>query len=311
LTEERAKRHIRGMFAHALSPALVDKLLDDPSLAELGGQQRELTCMFSDLAGFTSMSQRLGPQKTVRALNHYFDTMTDVVQDFGGGFLNKFLGDGIFCFFGAPVLQDDHAARAIRSAVEFQQRLNDLNAAVSAELDEPAALAIRVGLAGGEAMVGNCGSTRRMDYTAIGDCVNLASRLESANKDFHTRILIADVTWQAAGIDDLPARSVGPVLIRGVEEPVDLWEAWASPADEDLIAALATFADGVAAFGQGRFDEAEAAFKAVAKAIPGDYLSELYLALCEYGRSWSPGQPWQPSCGDGDVGRIAPPVTSS
>jgi adenylate cyclase len=160
-------------------------------------------------------------------------------------------------------------------------------------------------------MVGNCGATDRMDYTAIGDCVNLASRLESANKDFHTRILVADVTWRAAGISDLPVRPLGPVLIRGVDQPVDIWEVWAGPTDQDLEAAMATFAQGVSDFHQGRFGQAQEAFKKVAEAIPGDFLSQLYLSLCDYGQSWSPSQAWQPSCGDGDVGRIAPPAAST
>ena len=109
----------------------------------------------------------------------------------------------------------------------------------------------------------------------------------------------------------IPEGILGPVLIRGVDRPVDIWEVWAGPTDEGLEAALATFAKGVSDYHQGRFDQAQAAFKKVAEAIPGDFLSELYLSLCDYGRSWSPERPWQPNCGDGDVGRIAPPAGST
>ena len=118
LTEERAKRRIRALFAHAMSPALVDRLLEDPSVARLGGERRVVTCFFSDMAGFTSLSERLGEQGTVSLLNRYFDRMTDVIQNRNGGYLNKFLGDGLFVFFGAPVFQDDHPARAIRAAID-------------------------------------------------------------------------------------------------------------------------------------------------------------------------------------------------
>ena len=209
LTEERAKRRIRGMFAHALSPALVDELLADPSLAALGGQRRRITCLFSDIRGFTPLSQRLGPQRTVRLLNQYFDRVTDAVQTRGGGYINKFLGDGIFAFFGAPVLQDDHAARALTAAVEYQRRVAALNDALRGDGTGDVSLAVRIGIATGEAMVGNCGSSTRMDYTAIGDCVNLASRLEASNKFFGTRILVAEEAWRAAGgeADYSPARS--------------------------------------------------------------------------------------------------------
>jgi len=311
LTEERAKRHIRGMFAHALSPTLVDRLLDDPSLAELGGQKRRLTCMFSDLAGFTPLSHQLGPQQTVRVLNRYFDTMTDIVQNESGGFLNKFLGDGIFCFFGAPVLQDDHAARAIRASVACQQQIGDLNRRLGEEFGQAASLAVRVGLATGEAMVGNCGSSQRMDYTAIGDCVNLAARLESANKDLHTQILVDDATWRTGDVRDVVARPVGRVGVRGVTVPVVVWHVWVAPPDEALIEASARFAEGVDLFQTRQFARAAEVFGVVADQLPGDSLTGIYLELCAYGQGWSAGQPWQPSCGDGDVIRFIEPSGSA
>ena len=311
LTEERAKRHIRGMFAHALSPTLVDRLLEDPSLAELGGQKRRLTCMFSDLAGFTPLSHHLGPQQTVRVLNRYFDTMTDIVQNESGGFLNKFLGDGIFCFFGAPVLQDDHAARAIRASVSCQQQIGDLNRRLGEEFGQAVALAVRVGLATGEAMVGNCGSSQRMDYTAIGDCVNLAARLESANKDLHTQILVDDATWRAGDVRDVVARPVGRVGVRGVTVPVVVWHVWVAPPDEALIEASARFAEGVDLFQTCQFARAAEVFGVVADQLPGDSLTAIYLELCAYGQGWSAGQPWQPGCGDGDVIRFIEPSGSA
>jgi CHASE2 domain-containing sensor protein/class 3 adenylate cyclase len=306
LTEERAKRQIKSMFAHALSPTLVDRLLADPSLAELGGQQRSLTCMFSDLAGFTSLSQRLGPQQTVRVLNRYFDQMTDVIQNCQGGFLNKFLGDGIFCFFGAPVTQEDHAARAVEAAVACHQRVAELNETLSADMGEEVALAVRIGVAGGEAMVGNCGSSERMDYTAIGHCVNLASRLESANKDMQTRILIDEASWRRASLER-PTRLVGRVRIVGVVDPVVVRQVFSEQVNSETAAAIRTFEEGVELFNDQQFQRAREMFEAVDEALPGDWMSALYMLLCDYGKIWSPGSTWLPVCDEGDVARIAEP----
>ena len=278
LTEERAKKYIRDMFAHALSPALVDQLLADPSLAELGGQKRSLTCMFSDLGGFTPLAQRLGPQETVRLLNRYFDRVTDVVQNRGGGYLNKFLGDGIFCFFGAPVLQDDHPARAITAGVECLAEVDQLNKSLIDELGSHAQLSVRVGITTGEAMVGNCGSSERMDYTAIGDCVNLASRLESANKFFGTHILVSEEAWRAGGAD-LPARPMGTVSITGVANPVRIWEVLPPNTDELSAGALADFADAIERFGRRQFTAAGELLESVAAGSPTDTPTRIYLDL--------------------------------
>jgi adenylate cyclase len=309
LTEERAKRQIKSMFAHALSPQLVDQLLTDPSLAELGGQKRAVTCMFSDLAGFTPLSGRLGPQATVRVLNQYFDRMTEVVQNRGGGYLNKFLGDGIFCFFGAPVMQDDHSARAIRSAVACLEQVAELNETFATESDESVALSVRVGIAGGEAMVGNCGSTERMDYTAIGNCVNLASRLESANKFLGTRILVAQSTWRQAGCDDLLARPIGSAWIVGVSERVRVWHVLGDgEGDEEIRRAFEEFGRAVALYESGELAQAREIFLHVREVLPTDNAAATYAALCDYGLMWSAGHAWRPECdGDGTI-RIAAPA---
>jgi len=289
LTEERAKRRIRGMFAHALSPALVDRLIEDPSLAKLGGERRELTFFFSDLQGFTPLSERLGEERTVKLLNRYFDRMTDVVQNRHGGYLNKFLGDGLFVFFGAPVLQDDHPARAIRAAIESQQELSRLNRQLAEELDSSVHLRLRIGIATGDVMVGNCGSTQRMDYTAIGDPVNLASRLEAANKFFGTRILVSDDTWKKGGADDLLARPLGKVLVVGKAEPVNIWElACQTDAAEDLKDAYRSFAEGVALMNQRKFADAERIFEQILRTVPSDRPTEICRDLSRQYRNAPP-----------------------
>ena len=294
LTEERAKRRIRGLFAHALSPALVDRLIEDPSLARLGGEKRVLSCFFSDLQGFTSLSERLGEQKTVQLLNRYFDRMTDVIQQRHGGYLNKFLGDGIFVFFGAPVLQDDHAARAIQAALDCQDEVTQLNGALAEEFGSAVQLRCRIGVTTGEAMVGNCGSTQRMDYTAIGDSVNLASRLESANKTFHTLILVSQAAWDARGDYDILARPLGKILVVGKTEPVDVWNVLRRGMDagDDERWAVEQFVQGLARFQAREFAAAAKAFEEVLQLDGEDGAAKIYLDLCREYQADPPSDDW-------------------
>jgi len=297
LTEERAKRRVRDMFAHALSPALVDRLLEDPSLAELGGQKRTISCMFSDVAGFTALSERLGPQGTVRLLNRYFDRATEIVQQRWGGYLNKFLGDGTMVLFGAPVHQDDHAARAIRSAVDCQAQVAQLDTG-----GPPARLAVRIGITTGEAMVGNCGSSQRMDYTAIGDCVNLASRLESACKFFGAGILVCERTWRSGGSEELLSRPLGEIFVVGRREPVRIWEVLgrADGATMELRQAMAEFADAMALITQADFAAAAERLERISNILPGDRPTQVYLDSCRRCIARPPDAQHAPQPADGD-----------
>ena len=215
-------------------------------------------------------------------LNRYFDRVTEVVQNRRGGYLNKFLGDGVFCFFGAPVFQDDHAARAIQAAVDWQAEVADLNAGLTRDTGQATQLHVRVGVTTGQAMVGNCGSSQRMDYTAIGDCVNLASRLEAANKTFGTRILVSAEAWRQGGGDDLLARPLGGVTIAGFREPVRVWQVLGH-ADEranEHRKALADFARAIDLFDQRRFQDALELLQQVAGVLADDQPTQIYLDLC-------------------------------
>ncbi|MBN1943436.1 MAG: adenylate/guanylate cyclase domain-containing protein [Phycisphaerae bacterium] len=283
LTEERAKRRIRGLFAHALSETLVARIEEDPSILQLGGQQRALTCLFSDVAGFTPLAERLGPEGTVRLLNRYFDHITETVQNRRGGYLNKFLGDGIFAFFGAPVFQDDHAWRALHAAVDCQNDVRRFNEELSREMGGRVQLSVRIGVTTGEAMVGNCGSSQRMDYTAIGDCVNLAARLEAANKYFGTSILVTEATLRQGGRDGLLARPLGRVLVTGQREPADVWNLLGrdEEATDEYRQAVETFAEGIAHFQKQAFPEAAEAFRRVREFLPDDGPAGVYLELCD------------------------------
>ncbi|OPX22639.1 MAG: hypothetical protein B1H04_04745 [Planctomycetales bacterium 4484_123] len=283
LTEQRQKRQITSTFKQYLSPAMVDRLVADPSQAALGGQQRELSCLFSDLAGFTSLSERLGPEATVSLLNRYLDRVGEVIQVRHGGTLSKYEGDGVFAFFGAPIAQADHPARALRAALDCQAFLPEFNRQLHAEglLPEGAQLAVRIGVTTGLVLVGNMGSTQRIAYTAIGDSVNLAARLETANKFFGTRILVNEAAWEGGG-KGLIGRPLGRILVVGKSEAVGVWEPLAveEDADGELRRLAEDFARGVELYAQGRFDAARECFLAIL-ARGDDPPSRLYLQLCE------------------------------
>ena len=195
LAEGRQKAFIKQAFRHYLSGDVIEKILRDPKHLELGGEKRELTIMFTDLAGFSSFSERLGPVELTALLNDYLSEMTDIIMD-EGGTLDKYEGDAIIAFWNAPLAQADHAVRACRAALRCQRRLAELRRVFQQRTG--ASLRMRVGLNTGEVVVGNMGSRKRFNYTILGDAANLASRLEGANKAFGTETMVSGSTWQLA-----------------------------------------------------------------------------------------------------------------
>ncbi len=285
LTEQRQRRQITSTFKQYLSPAMVDELVHDPTQASLGGQKRQLSCLFADLAGFTTISERLGAEGTVGLLNRYLDRVGDILQGRYGGTLSKYEGDGIFAFFGAPIPQDDHARRAILSAIDCQAFLPELNNELHSEklLPEGDELSARIGITAGEVFVGNMGSTQRVAYTAIGDAVNLASRLESANKFFGSRIMVNDEAWKSVE-GELIGRPLGEILVVGKTEPVSVWEPLdrKADADEQLRKFAEDFARGVELYAGGDFQTAREQFQTIL-AERDDLAARRYLQLCEDG----------------------------
>ena len=168
-----------------MSEVLVKELESNPQKARLGGDRRFITIFFSDLANFTTLSERFEPERIVSLLNEYFTEMSQVILD-SQGVIDKYQGDGIMAFWGAPISLEDHAARACLAALECQVRMGKINESLSREGIPP--LSMRIGLHSGDAVVGNMGSAQRFDYTIIGDNVNLASRLEGVNKQFGTKV---------------------------------------------------------------------------------------------------------------------------
>lgn len=216
--ERGQKRFIHGAFARYLHPDWVNQLVADPSLLQLSGERREITVLFSDVAGFTSTSETLPPTTLVHVLSGYLEGMTQIIIAHGGA-VNKYLGDGIMVLFGAPVAQPDHARRAVRCALALDAFAETFRAGAVDPEGQPVAFGLtRIGIHTGEATVGNFGSPAKFEYTAIGDVVNAASRLEGLNTYFGTRVAVSEATRMQAEIGNLWFRPMGQVMVKGKQE---------------------------------------------------------------------------------------------
>ena len=216
MTEEKDKRRIKDMFGKYVNPTVVDQILDDPP--ELGGVDKELTVFFSDIRGFTSLSEAVPPQELVNHLNLYLTAMTDIIMEYQGT-LDKYVGDEIMSFWGAPLPQPDHAILACKCALKQSQKLKELNT------EWPEALQIRIGMGlnSGIMTVGNMGSMGRMNYTLMGDNVNLGARLEGTNKAYYTEIIISEYTYGLVR-DKVVVRELDNIRVKGKNKPVLIYE---------------------------------------------------------------------------------------
>lgn len=216
---DRDRRLIAKLFSLYLPPVVVERMVAGGRMPELGGEEREVTVLFSDIAGFTAISEACDPAALVQGLNTYFSTMTDIIEAHGG-FVDKYIGDAIVAVFGAPVHDARHAEQAMRAAMQMRDALR-----AEPERFSLAGLPLktRIGLNTGRVLIGNIGSPRRFNYTAMGDAVNLASRLEGANKAYGTSILVSEDTMRAAG-DAVVARRIDIVRVVGRAQPVRLYE---------------------------------------------------------------------------------------
>jgi adenylate cyclase len=288
--EGREKRHIRRAFSHYLSPELVEEISRRPGALALGGTRRELTVFFSDLAGFTSISERLSPEELVALLNRYLDLMSAIILE-AGGTIDKYEGDAVMAFWGAPVAVPDHAARACLAALAQREAALRLAGELASEGLPP--LSVRMGLNTGPAVVGNMGGRTRFNYTAMGDTVNLASRLEGANKAYGTGIMISEETRRQAG-SAVVARELDLLRVKGKTEPIRVFElvgrSGEVPAEmEDL---LALFARGLALYREMHFAEAAAAFTEALALSPEDGPSRVYVERCREMIASPPAAAW-------------------
>jgi adenylate cyclase len=256
LTERQQKALIKGVFSHYLNPSVVNLLVTDPSKAKLGGDRRELTVFFSDIAGFTTISEHFQnhPEGLVELLNEYLEEMTSVVLKYEGT-LDKYEGDAIMSFWGAPIPQKDHALRACLASLEMQKRLGELRPRWKKE-GKPELVA-RIGLNTGVVIVGNMGGKDRFDYTVIGDSVNLASRLEGANKQYDSFIMISEFTHDHVK-DKVLVRELDLIQVKGKTKPVKVFELLGlrtMQQTEQQRQALEIYHEGLNLYRQKQWDE--------------------------------------------------------
>lgn len=279
IIEGKEKRVIRSAFGKYLSPVVVDELVADPSRLKLGGEKRELSILFSDLAGFTSLSESMEPDLLVGLLNEYLDDMADIVMS-EGGTLDKYIGDAIMALYGAPAPLSDHAVRVCRTALRMQRRLTQLNERW-AEQGRPQ-LGMRIGVNTGEPVVGNIGGEKRFDYTALGDAVNLAARLEPACKIYGVSTMIAQGTKDGAG-PTIQTRELDLLAVYGKEEPVPVYELVALAGEDlgELGELIEQFEKGIGAYRNRDFELATQYFQAALEIDENDGPSLLYVERCE------------------------------
>lgn len=261
LFEERRRGRLQRAFGHYLAPSLVARLADSETALQLGGETREVTVMFADLVGFTAASARLAPHQLMRLGNRYLGIVAEVV-DSGGGYVDKFLGDGVMAIWGAPAATADHAVRAVAAAQRAAASVLRERAAAEAR-GEPG-FAVRVALNSGAAIVGNVGTARRFNFTAVGEPVNLAARLEPVPDDYGCYVVIGPATARRVG-DRFLLCELDRVRLKGVAEPTAVFEPLAEWADATAAQRLYAerYAAALAAYRERRFAEAAAGWRAL------------------------------------------------
>ncbi len=289
LAEERERVRIKKAFQSYVAPEVVNQIIRHPEKLRLGGERRELSILFSDIRGFTTLSESMDPEALVAVLHEFLDPMSEIIVKHGGT-LDKYIGDAIMALFGAPLEMPDHSRRACRTALEMVQGLRALDREWL-ERGRPT-LKVGIGINSGPVAVGNMGSSRLFDYTAIGDNVNLASRLEGLNKYYGTEILASAATVQHLG-DGFVFREVDLVRVKGKKQPIAIYEILAEgPPEGDLARFLELYTEGLGLFRERRWDQAQEAFQAAVELTPHDCLCSHYLQSIEKFSQKPPGPDW-------------------
>jgi adenylate cyclase len=288
--EEKQKLFIKKVFGQYLSPRVVKELINDPSKLKLGGEQKELSALFTDLEGFTTFSEQLSPTELVALLNTYLSEMTDILLQYEGT-LDRYDGDAIKAFFGAPVYFSDHARRACWVCIDMQNKLKNLRLKLKAE-GKPELL-MRVGINTGPMVIGNMGSTTRMMYGMNGDSVNLCARLEGANKQYGTYSLISEFTYQAAK-EFIEVRKLDIIRVVGRGTPINIYELLGKRGEIDELVkkALPDYNQGLKSYQSREWTEAKRYFENVLKISPEDGPSKIYLKRCEKFILEPPAKDW-------------------
>ncbi|MDY6935581.1 MAG: CHASE2 domain-containing protein [Spirochaetota bacterium] len=278
MREESQKRFIKHAFSHYLSPKVIDEIIKEPELLKLGGESRFLTIFFSDVAQFSAISEALSPTDLVHLLNEYLSEMTDIILKHNGT-VDKYEGDAIMAFYGAPQHLEDHAIKACLAAIDMQNRLKDMRMAWRKHGKHE--LYVRMGLNTGVAVVGNMGSRTRMDYTVMGDSVNLASRLEGANKNYETYTMISESTYNAAK-DHIVARQLDVIQVVGKDVPIQVYELIGKEGElsDQTMDILNMYNNAVEHFRNRDWKKARSLFRSILKISKDDGPSKTYYERC-------------------------------
>jgi len=292
LAEERERERVKKAFESYVAPAVVQEMLKHPELLRLGGERREITILFTDIRGFTTISENLEPEPLVNLLHDFLNPMSNIIIN-QGGTIDKYMGDAIMALFGAPLKQPDHARLACRAALEMTATLQALNKEWESQGRPP--LHVGIGINTGPVAVGNMGSDRLFDYTAVGDNVNLASRLEGLNKHYHTSILINQTTAAAVGNGGgFILREVDRVQVKGKHHVAAIYEVLGEgePGPE-LARFLELYHQGLASYREQRWGESIAALEQALELRPADEPGKRYLALAQKFQENPPGPGWE------------------
>ena len=290
---ERRRRHeVQAMFGSYIDPAVVETLVRDPGAIRLGGERREATVFFCDLAGFTDLSEQVSAEELLELINGYLQETSDCLMEHGA-YVDKYIGDAVMAVFGAPKPLADHALAACRAALAAQRILAARNVILARTHGRT--LGLRIGVNTGQMIVGNVGSERKKNYTVLGDSVNLASRLEGANKEFGTAILLGETT-AALVRDHLVIRPLTALRVKGKLHAVHVAELIGEPADITAVQRefLAVYGEGHALYTTRRFAEAAAVLARAAALAPDDVMTQNLLADARHLAAEPPPPDWQP-----------------
>ena len=292
----RLKERIRQTFGKYIDPRIVESLIDRPALAAAEGQRRVMTVLFCDMKGFTGVSEGMTPQGLVKVMNRYLSTMSEPIRD-RSGIIDKYIGDAIMAYWGTPFVEEgEEAPLACLAALDMAGRIELLRAEIAELLGVrtvPIALDLRIGIATGEALVGSIGSEFMKSYTVMGDTVNLASRLEGANKIYGTRLLVTEATVTASAAD-IEAREIDRVVVLGQSQPQAIFEVMGRKGEltgaQDIV--RTRFAEALAAYRARNWGEARRAFLVAQEAAPNDGPSMTFLKRLHSLQTHPPGDGW-------------------
>lgn len=274
---EQEKSFLRKAFTMYLSSEVVDEIVADPTLLKLGGHERRITALFTDIKSFSTLSEKVSPEHLVRILNKYLTVMSDIVLD-QKGTIDKYIGDAIVSFFGAPLDLPDHASRACLAAVRMKEAEARLNEEMAASGECPTPIYTRIGINTGAMVVGNMGTDNKMNYTIMGNDVNLAARLEGVNKQYGSWILVSESTWdETAGM--FLGRKLDRVRVVGIETPVQLYNILCVRAEATgpMVAFVDRFNLAIDAYREKRFGDAILLFNKCQDLFPEDGATRIFL----------------------------------